>query len=150
MEGRNACLNKYQHFSMHHHNLPLLTPRSVHLDEPLSRGLARRCLGLMLKICIGQNMNFCAFSGGNTKDQAVAECPEEGEEGTHGKNRAKLVMGWHDGGWMDWVWSAGRWSKPLPPRVSNPDFIAKRSRSSHSPTTSHFSAYLLLGYLIVT
>ena len=90
-----------------HLALHLLTPRSVHLDEPLSRGLARRCLGLMLKICIGQNMNFCAFSGGNTKDQAVAECPEEGEEGTHG-NTAKLVMGWHEGGWTGFGQQAGR------------------------------------------
>ena len=75
----------------------VLTPRSVHLDEPLSRGLARRRLRLMLKIRVGQNMDFRGFSGGNTKGQAVAECPEEGEEGTHG-NTAKLVMGWHEGG----------------------------------------------------
>ena len=73
-----------------HLALHLLTPRSVHLDEPLSRGLARRCLGLMLKICIGQNMNFGGLGGGDAEEQAAPDCPKEGEEGTHGSSAAKV------------------------------------------------------------
>ena len=113
--------------------LPLyvLTPRSVHLDEPLSRGLARRRLRLMLKIRICQNMDFRGFSGGNTKYQTVAECPEEGEEGTHG-NTAKLVMGSIDG-----IMVRRLAQTALPARVSNPDFSSPIDAMRSSPTTSH-------------
>ena len=49
----------------------------------------------MLEIRIGKNMNFGGLGGGDAEKQAAPECPEEGEEGTHGSSAAKVksVMG---------------------------------------------------------